>query len=340
MAVTLRDIAEHTGLSKPTVTRILGKDGHLFSEKTRQRVAEAAHKLGYLPNAAAKAMGSGRFGVVSLVLGTSDVVSDLPAGLVAGIQDALVREDMHLSVFRLPDEQLTRDGFVPKVLRESMCDGMLINYTHNIPERMMSLIEAHHAPAVWLNAKLPADCVYMDDLGAARAVTTRLLGMGHRRLAYVAFSLELPGEKHYSESDRLAGFTAATAAAGLQARVINHRAGSGDEVGRLRELLGQKDRPTAIVTYNEDAAVTCALAAASLALNIPSDLSLMTFPLTQHRLGYLSFSGAAVPARGEGAAAVRMLLEKLAAPGASQAPVAVPFEVLQGNTASPMVGGH
>ena len=49
-----------------------------------------------------------------------------------------------------------------------MADGMIVNYTHEIPQPMLDVIRAHHTPAVWLNAKLASDCVYPDDLGAAQ----------------------------------------------------------------------------------------------------------------------------------------------------------------------------
>ena len=41
MAVTLKVVAQYVGMSKPTVSDVLGKRGHLYSEETRQRVLKA-----------------------------------------------------------------------------------------------------------------------------------------------------------------------------------------------------------------------------------------------------------------------------------------------------------
>ena len=66
MAVTLKRIAEHCGLSPQTVGAVLGGKGQLFRPKTIAAVEAAARELGYRPNSAAKAMRSGRFGCAAL----------------------------------------------------------------------------------------------------------------------------------------------------------------------------------------------------------------------------------------------------------------------------------
>ncbi|MFV0411353.1 MAG: LacI family DNA-binding transcriptional regulator [Paracoccus sp. (in: a-proteobacteria)] len=65
--ISMRAIAEELGLSVPTVSRALG--GYTdISAATRARVAEAAKRLGYEPNAAGRMLASGRSGFVGLVL--------------------------------------------------------------------------------------------------------------------------------------------------------------------------------------------------------------------------------------------------------------------------------
>src|SRR5215470_8292138 len=154
MTITIKEIARRTGLSIPTVGNVLGRSAYRYSADTRNRVMQACQELGYKPNASARAMRQGRFGCAALVLSRSkqQTHSHIPPGLLDGLDDALAQHDMHLTVSRLTDEELTSDGFVPKVLRESMADGMIVNYTHDIPQAMLDLIHAHHAPAVWLNA--------------------------------------------------------------------------------------------------------------------------------------------------------------------------------------------
>src|SRR3954453_960814 len=189
MTITIKEIARRTGLSIPTVGNVLGRSANRYSAKTRERILQVAHELGYKPNASARAMRQGRFGCAALVLSRSkqQTHSHIPTGLLDGLDDALAQHDMHLTGARLTDEELSSDDFLPKVLRESMADGMIVNYTHEIPQAMLELIHAHHAPAVWLNAKMPHDCVYPDDRGAAQAATEVLIQRGHKRIAFLHF---------------------------------------------------------------------------------------------------------------------------------------------------------
>jgi LacI family transcriptional regulator len=332
MAVTIRNIAEYTGLSKPTVTRILGKDAHLFGADTRQRVYQAAEKLGYRRNAAARAIGTGRFGCAALVMSCDYARSDLPMGLLYGVQEELGRCDMHLTVERLPDKKLTAEGFVPKVLRESMCDGMLINYTHEIPRKMLELIRAHHAPAIWINTKLDSDCVYPDDLGAIRQLTQHLLAMGHRRIAYAKFDWA----SHYSTADRLAGYEQVMNEAGLVPQSISRPVPADELLDLTRSMLTAPDRPTAVIVRPEDAHVFLSVAA-GLGLQVPRDLSIASVTGKRFDLLGLRVTSVVVPAEEEGRQAVRMVNQKIEDPHAALPPCAVKFEFEPGRTCVPPV---
>ena len=143
----MKQIAEHLGLSLPTVSQVLNNRGQLRPE-TRRRVLRAAVKLGYRPNTAAKAISTGRFNCIALLLGADPLSGYLNRDMIEGIHDALADRNMHLTITKLPDQKLTDDGYVPKMLRESMADGMLINYKANIPPGMVELIEEDRLPAI------------------------------------------------------------------------------------------------------------------------------------------------------------------------------------------------
>src|SRR4051794_17942945 len=118
MSVGIKEIAQLTGLSVPTVGNVLGRSGARYSEDTRRRVLEAARELGYRPNSSARAMRQGRFGCAALILTRSrqQTHSYIPNRLLDGIDDELALHDMHLTVSRLTDEELSAVDFVPKVL--------------------------------------------------------------------------------------------------------------------------------------------------------------------------------------------------------------------------------
>lgn len=343
--VTIKQIAERTGLSIPTVGNILGRAAQRYSPQTREKVHKACKDLGYMPNASAKAVRQGRFDCAALVLSRSHqrTHSYIPIGLLDGIDDELSQHGMHLTVSRLSDEELSRHDFLPKVLRESMADGMIVNYTHEIPQAMLNLVHAQHAPAVWVNAQIPEDCVFPDDLGAARAVTEEMIKLGHRRIALVHMIARLGREGafakhwqglHYSVRDRDEGYAKVMKRRGLVPRVLSHGEfiEESEQVDRCRALLSAKDRPTAVICYSENETYSLIGAARSLGLSIPKDLSVVTFaPASMWVLGY-EVSIAAVPTEEVGRRAVRMLLEKISHPARSHKPEAVGFGLLRCQT--------
>jgi LacI family transcriptional regulator len=346
--MTIKQVALRTGLSIPTVGNILNRDDHRYRSETRQRVLEAARDLGYRPNSAARATRHGRFGCAALVLGREKQRSRsaLPQFLMDGLEEELSRHDMHLTVSRLSDDDLCRNEFVPKVLRQHTADGMIFYYTHEIPLQMTELVHAHQPPAVWMNVMLEADCVYFDDRLAAKRVTEHLLSLGHRRTALVHLvarsSWELTFEdswrnRHYSVMARAEGYTEALAAAGHAPVIFSHQRfiNEGEHLPACRSLLAGVDRPTAVLAYSDLEAVSVVVAATSLGLRIPQDLSLVVFAAEPRWIGGHLVSAAEMPTAQMGHCSVRMLRRKLEALHEPCEPEALPYGLGGGSTTAP-----
>ena len=244
----------------------------------------AAARLGYRPNTAARSMRNGRFGTVAVLVGTRWPVSHLPMPLLSGIEAALEGQDLRMLVTRVGDENLTDPAYVPRILRELAADGLLVTYNERVPARMRELVRQFRLPSVWVNAKLPRDCVYPDDFGSAGRATEHLLAMGHRRIAYShhAWSSADPAEGHYSVTDRRAGCAEAIRRAGLALLPGPvRREGEGDDfdanLAAALRWLSSPDRPTAAVCYCAADALALAIAASRLGLRIPGELSLVAF---------------------------------------------------------------
>src|SRR4051812_17594670 len=114
MTVTIKEIAERTGLSVPTVGHVLGRGGGRYSAETRRRVMEAAREMGYRPNLSARAMRRGRTGSAALILSRTRELthSHIPLGLLDGLESELAENDMYLAVSRLSDDELSVGDFV------------------------------------------------------------------------------------------------------------------------------------------------------------------------------------------------------------------------------------
>jgi LacI family transcriptional regulator len=348
MSVTIKQIAERTGLSIPTVGNVLGRASARYSEATRKKVFAAVEEMGYRPNSSARAIRSGRTGCAAMILSRSrrHVLSHIPAGLLDGVDEELALHNMHLSVARLSDEILTSDDFAPKILREFVADGMIVNYTQEIPTRMMELIRAHHTPAVWVNAKLAADCVYPDDHNAAEMATRTLIELGHRRITIVhlitpriypglTFEQVIP-RMHFSVADRIEGYSRAMKEANLRPSIAyqDRFVPDADVVQACLPLVSGPQRATAIISYSEHHTPPIVMAAALQKLSIPHDLMVLQFTGGDEWVAGSHVPAIRVPTEEVGRRAVRMLLRKIEFPTQLYDGESVPYAPLPGNILS------
>lgn len=87
--LTLRDVSEASGVSEMTVSRVLRNRGDV-SEATRERVLEAARRLGYVPNKIAGALASQRVNLVAVIVPSLSnlVFPEVLAGISAELEDS------------------------------------------------------------------------------------------------------------------------------------------------------------------------------------------------------------------------------------------------------------
>ena len=334
MTVTIHQIAAHVGLSAKTVSRILSHADAPHRAETRERVLAAARDLGYRPNRSARAMRTRRAGSVALLLSTVTHRSVLSNLLREGIQAALAEHALHLLIASLPDARLTDEEYLPQVLREWATDGLLINYNADVPAAMPAIIARHAIPSVWINAKRESDCVHPDDFAAGREATERLIALGHRRIGFVQFG----GVTHYSAADRREACRAALAAAGLGPLELLE--GGGAPATRAEQACTwlrrpAADRPTAVLAYGAGLALPIIHAAALCGVQVPGDLSVITVAdELDVNLGR-PIDTFVLPQELMGRTAVGMLVEKIATPGRSLPPRAIPLAFAPGGTLGP-----
>jgi LacI family transcriptional regulator len=275
----MEQIAQEAGVSKMTVSRILRAQSVPVYSKAKERAKQVlgiAERLNYRPNAAAKAVVSGKFHCVTLLLSPegdedSEMCPLLP-GILDGICVGLSERDYHLNVAHLSNAKAVGVA-LPKFLRENMSDGLLMNYYNEIPSRQMELIEQYKIPSIYINMKRPSDCVFPDDFGAARLATDRLIELGHRRILYLR---NFP-QPHYSATDRREGYLAGMKARGLKPLVVEIDSLSDSQQERLDPIFSRAGRPTAVLGYVNHASAFMLSVAARHGLKIPRDLSLMHF---------------------------------------------------------------
>lgn len=333
MAVTIKQVAEASGFSVPTVSQVLNDKGHLYRLETRERVLATAQQLGYRPNSYRWALRTGKFNSLGLLLSSPTGPGSMYPNTWRGVAEQAAACDMHLTIGHIQGEILADAEKTPKLLREWCADGLLINYLSQCPPEILQQIERHHIPAIWLNSKLDHDCIYTEDLAAIRGATEHLIQLGHQRIGYVCHQYS----SHYSVADRKAGYLQAMAKAGLESLILTGEPQMTPPRRReaFRRWLLAPHRPTALIACAMNDAMTALYVAEQIGLEVPRQLSLIATHDGELDLAGVAMARVRMPSVELGRQAVKMLLQKIANPKRRLAPRTLAMPLEAGETCAP-----
>lgn len=250
--ITREDVAREANVSGTTVSRVLsGKDSQI-GEDARRRVWEAAERLGYVPNPAAKALLTGRTQLVGLwmCLGYSRYrahVTDRMASILAETDYAIAVTDV--------EEDLFWRHSMARALRIGV-DGIIAFDTPTAGDAFARTDknQAGTTPLVGMGAFWSNATSYVGvDLGTGVQEAMRhLFECGHQEIAYF-----FPGESPRNEKEaRRDAYVAAMEVAGREPTFIPT---SGLTVGEatkgFREYLADRSAPRAIFCFNDEVAI-------------------------------------------------------------------------------------
>ncbi|NMN05046.1 MULTISPECIES: LacI family DNA-binding transcriptional regulator [unclassified Novosphingobium] len=277
---TIKDVAALAGVSDRTVSRVVNGEPNI-SSKTRARVEEAIARLNYIPNLAARMVRTNRSGVIGLI---TDVVSTTPNSveIIRGVQERVSQANQSLLIANTSG---TAEGEkrVWRTFQEHRIDGVLFAtmYHHEIDFDP----NMHNIPAVLVNcfaARANVPAVVPDDRDGGYAAARHALDKGHTSIAFVTLNPLI-----LASSLRREGFARAMAEAGVPIReewIVPGISGAiGSETmqayAAARQLLDAPaaSRPTIILAGNDEIAMQCMFAAASLGLGIPNDIAIVGF---------------------------------------------------------------
>ncbi len=337
-SVTVKDVAQACGLSLSSVIHILGGREQRYREETCRRVNEAAQRLGYRRNSSARAMRSGRFDCVTLLMSAHPDATLLRQAAIEGVCDALAGHEMHLNIARLPNATLGDEALVPKLLREWTADGLLVAFATHIPPQMITRIEASRLPCVWIRSKRDNDCLFLDEQDAARQAVGHLIEWGHRRIAFAdyTFGSETHRGDHYGISEFEASYCHCMNQAGLASRVIREsdRVDREDRVARWVDVLSKRNRPTAVVAP-PSTAMPLLTAALTLGLRIPADLSIITQGERIHNETGIALTTLTIPEYEIGHQSASMLVKRIRGVGLPLPPCRIPFTLETAGSCAP-----
>jgi len=330
---TIGDVARRAGVARATVSHALSGKRPVAPE-TRARVLTAVQELGYQPNAAARSLTSRRMRTVGLALPLDFYEDTIPEGpffgFIAHAAEWLGHHDHKLLclISRESDPaelvRLAQSGYV---------DGLLLLQVRYADPRVAPLRDAG-VPFVTIGR--PHDttgltCVDADLAAAAEMAVDHLVGLGHRRIAFLTAFYD--GAPVYGfQYHALAGFERARRFHSLcldRDHILTYAPECGPHKV-LRALIDDPDGPTGLVTTTDVEAAAAVRILAAHGQSVPTDLSLVT--LGDSMLMELSqppITAVRFPVAEETRAAVDLLMDILtgAQPGCRQR--IIPVELLR-----------
>jgi len=252
MAATLLDVARRAGVSEATASRVLNGRRYV-AIATRERVAQAAVDLDYVPNRAARDLSMARTATVTLLVHHAQYPAHgegtFSSRVVDGISRAL-REAGHDLLYVPVDDAGVRDIAQMPAVRPGRADGIIV-LGPAFPRPALRALQAAGRPMILVDNRLAgADAVLADNRAGMRALARHLTDdHGYRRLACLAGPATWP-----STSERVAGVCDVALSVGAEITVLRARETTMRDGAALAEQLSAHSID-AIVAVNDAMAI-------------------------------------------------------------------------------------
>ena len=331
--VTLNDVATAAGVSPITVSRAL-RGERAVAPELAQRVAQAASRLGYVPDPAARALASRHSDHVAILIPklSNTLFVDLLDAAQQTLRNAGFQALIGVTHYdAAQEEQLLREQLLHRPA------GLLITGL-NYGAATRALIATSQVPCVHL-MDLPTDtapiqpihpatyCVGFRQIDAGAALTRHLLAKGYRRIAFAGAQLD------ERVMQRLYGWRNALQQAGVYDPTLEflNPASSSMALGgvMLAQIAGQSPAVDAIFFCNDDLAQGALLAALRMGIAVPQRIAIAGFnDLTGSDQMLPSLTTVRTPRAQIGQAAADMLLALIRKGAHSPHQVDLGFEVV------------
>jgi LacI family transcriptional regulator len=267
--VTIRDVAEATGLSQAAVSYAMR--GVQVSPETRDRVRAAAAELGYEAHPSARALATGRTGIVGVLWAALD--DGWQREVAVRVGGALQSDDRFAIVLDAGADPAHEERLARRLADQGV-DALVVCPVD--PAAAFWAEVADRVPLVAVGDALPgaatAGEVVFDNRAGVTLALEHLRSLGHRRVGVLtptaASTPDRPGDVHVrAEAERL-GLTVTITPA-------QHALPAAEDAAR--GLLSAPDRPTAVFCFSDAIAHGTYAAARDLGLDVPGDVSVMGY---------------------------------------------------------------
>ena len=294
-----------------------------IASETRDRIIEAARRLRYRPNAAARALANRRMDTIGVaaVIDNAGELNQYFLEIINGVLEAASRHNQNTTVFTVHDWD--QDASRLAQFCDGRIDGMVLLAPVLSRENADQLPD--HTPFVAVHANFAVPGVInleSDEETGALSLVRHLISRGHRRIMHISGTRGLLGVER-----RIQGYKRALAEAGIAfddslLLDAHYHAAAGRQAirGWLSRSHGQQ-LPAAIFCANDGIATGCMEGLAECGIRVPEDVSVAGFDDTLGaRTTVPQLTTVRQPLRSMGAKAVEILLGQINQPGGRTVP--------------------
>ena len=304
--VSLKTLAAYLNLDPTTISVVLNEvPGRSIPEATRERIRKAALKFNYEPSFLARSLRNRRTMTIGILV---PVLADgYHAEVMTGIGDRLLEEKYFYFIAHHRHRPDLIEQY-PRMLISRGAEGLIAidtNLVHKIPLPVVA-IAGHKRMSGVTN-------VVLDHRRAAELSLCHLYNLGHRTIAFMR------GQPYSSDSDaRWHSIVQVAQDLGLSIRpeltIQLEKDLTSPELGYpvVEQLLAHRRSFTAVLSFNDVAAIGCIRALHDSGLRVPQDVSVVGFDdIKEAAFQTPSLTTIRQPLHQMGELAVQLLLQQL-----------------------------
>jgi len=252
----MTDLAQETGLSKMTISRVFSGSANV-REKTRDKVLKAADKIGYEYNALAAGFASGKSRMIGVAVDVDNLLGTTYfSRTFKGIITTLQESGYRALLLDTSSDEFSSGEKIQRLIKQRRVEGLLAVAPPTKDQSFVTSFTEASTSTVLIGNKsklkdIPA--ITFDNAHAIELLVEHLADLGHQKVAFIKGS-----DRIIDSLEREKAFIQMRDKKGLSQNSSfivqgDYSYGGGREAAK--QLLSLKNRPTAIVACNDRAAI-------------------------------------------------------------------------------------
>ena len=323
MTVTIYDVAREANVSMATVSRVVNGNQNV-KPATRKKVLKVIEEMGYRPNAVARGLASKKTTTVGVII--PDISNSMYAELARGIEDIATMYRYNI-ILSNSDQNQNKELQLLETMLGKQVDGIVF-MSDVISAELLYEMERSPTPIVLagsIDESQIIASVNIDYYGAAYEAVKKLIGNGHKKIAFVSGPLTSKINKDY----KLKAYQEALQEAGIEydENLVVECNNSYDEGMEAVETL-KPFKPTAYFVSNDEMSIGVIHAVEAAGGTIPGDVEIISYENSKlARMARPMLTSIAFPLYDIGAVSMRLLTKYMNKEEIEENQVILPYRI-------------